>query len=174
MQLSNALLFRKKLARKITCLAAVSAVVAAFGAQQATAQISVAADKPNYIDIANDRGGLLEERLLELQLLRQTGQRVRITGNVCYSTCTMFLGLPGTCVSPQTTFGFHGPSSYGRPLSPEVFEAASQIMAAHYPQVLQDWYMKTGRHEIVDVYKIKGADIVHFGIPACEAPTAGS
>lgn len=175
MQSNNRSPFQSKIVQKITALVSASVIVAAFGANQAQAQTAPLSDEPNYIEITNDRGGLLRDRLIELQLLRQTGQNVRITGNICYSTCTMFLGLPQTCVSPQTTFGFHGPSSYGRPLTAEVFEQASRIMAAHYPQVLKDWYMETGRHEIADVYRFKGEDIVRMGIPACSADTgAGS
>lgn len=174
MQWSVQSIYQSKVVRNMLMTLSAAAVAAACGVAQANAQTPVS-NEPNFIEITNDRGGLLVDRLVELQLLRETGQKVRITGNICYSTCTMFLGLPQTCVSPQTTFGFHGPSSYGRPLDPAIFEEASQIMAAHYPQVLKDWYMKTGRHEIVDVYHFKGEDIVRMGIASCEAPTsAGS
>lgn len=159
--------FPKKLFRKTAFALSAACIAYGFGTAQAVAQTQPSSGRPNYIEITNDRGGLLVDRLVELQLLRQTGQQVRITGNICYSTCTMFLGLPQTCVSPQTTFGFHGPSSYGTPLDPQIFEQASQIMAAHYPQVLKDWYIKTGRHEIVKLYRFKGADIVRMGVPAC-------
>lgn len=141
--------------------------IGALSATTATAQSNQKISAPNFVEISNDRGGLLRDRLIELQLLRQTGRQVRITGNICYSTCTMFLGLPQTCVSPQTTFGFHGPSSYGRPLEPAIFEEASQIMASHYPDVLKTWYMETGRHEIVDIYRFKGADIIRMGVSSC-------
>jgi hypothetical protein len=153
---------------------AIVLVISLFGVTSASAQLQTTAVGDNYIEISNDRGGLLRDRILELQQLRQTGQNVRITGNICYSTCTMFLALPQTCISPQTTFGFHGPSSYGAPLDPAIFEEASQIMAAHYPDVLKDWYMKTGRHEIVDVYRFKGSDIIRMGIASCSAPVGSS
>ena len=117
--------------------------------------------------IRNDRGGLLKKRLRELNQLRRTGRPVRIEGGICYSTCTMFLGLPQTCVSPRTTFGFHGPSSYGRPLDPEVFTQASKIIARHYPPALQDWYMETGRHKLRSLYRIDAQQIIAMGIKSC-------
>jgi hypothetical protein len=132
-----------------------------------TAQLQSTPVTGSYIEIANDRGGLLLDRIAELQQLRDSGQSVRITGNICYSTCTMFLGLTQTCVSPTTTFGFHGPSSYGRPLDPFVFEEASRIMAEHYPAALKDWYMKTGRYEIASLYRFKGSDMIKMGIQSC-------
>ena len=155
-------------------MVSVSALLFVGLAGTAQAQTQSTANQQSFVEISNDRGGLLRDRLIELQLLRQTGQTVRITGNICYSTCTMFLGLPQTCVSPQTTFGFHGPSSYGRPLDPAVFEEASQIMASHYPAVLRDWYMQTGRHEIVKLYRFKGEDMVQMGIAACSADSGNS
>ena len=151
-----------------------SAMLAAGLSGAAQAQSQTPANQPSFIEISNDRGGLILDRMTEIQLLRQTGQAVRIIGNICYSTCTMFLGLPQTCVSPQTTFGFHGPSRYGRPLEPAVFEQASQIMASHYPEVLKDWFMKTGRYEIVRIYRFKGADMVQMGIQACSATNESS
>ena len=143
------------------------AFVAIIVGSTASAQLQSTPVTGNYVEISNDRGGLLLDRIAELQQLRRTGQSVRITGNICYSTCTMFLGLPQTCVSPSTTFGFHGPSSYGRPLEPALFEEASKVMAEHYPAVLKDWYMKTGRYEIVDVYRFRGSDIIKMGIQSC-------
>ncbi len=60
--------------------------------------------------IKNDRGGYIMDRLREIRNLRRSGQAVEIRGRVCFSTCTMLLDLPQTCVSPQTTFGFHAPT----------------------------------------------------------------
>ena len=119
------------------------------------------------LKVRNDRGGGLRERIYEIRALRQSGQAVRISGSVCYSTCTMFLGLPQTCVSPTTVFGFHGPSSNGRPLDPDVFDHASQLIVDHYPANLQQWYWDTARHETRALYRINGAEIVRLGVPAC-------
>ncbi len=79
----------------------------------------------------------------------------------------MFLGLPQMCVSPDTIFGFHGPSSYGQPLDPEVFERASNIIADHYPDVLKDWYMTTARHSLTGLYRVSGKELIRLGVAAC-------
>ncbi len=117
--------------------------------------------------VTNDRGGLLRKRVAEIQEIAALSRPVQITGRICYSTCTMYLGLPGTCVAPHTVFGFHGPSSYGRPLAPAVFERASQIIVGHYPEVLRDWYMTTARHELHQLHKIRGAELIRLGVRQC-------
>jgi len=115
-------------------------------------------------EVHNDRGGMLNTRIIEIQSLRRTGQRIRITGSVCQSTCTMFLGLAQTCVSPETEFGFHGPSSFGLPLSQPVFDQASQIIANHYPDPLKQWYMAEARHSLWGMHRITGAQMIAWGI----------
>ncbi|MFT6458562.1 hypothetical protein [Pseudophaeobacter arcticus] len=125
-----------------------------------------AAGQAPYV-VGNDRGGFVRDRLIELRNLRSSGRPVEIRGRVCYSTCTMLLGLPNTCISPNTTFGFHGPSRSGRRLSPEKFDFYSRIIAANYPQELNSWYMQTGRKRINSIYKIKGRELIRMGIRAC-------
>ncbi|MEL6572523.1 MAG: hypothetical protein AAFQ64_12730 [Pseudomonadota bacterium] len=117
--------------------------------------------------VTNDRGGLLRKRIAEIQDIVAASQPVQITGRICYSTCTMYLGLPDTCVAPDTVFGFHGPSSYGRPLAPDVFEQASQTIAAYYPEVLRDWYMTTARHELRQLHKVRGSELIRLGVRQC-------
>lgn len=125
-----------------------------------------AAGRAPYV-VGNDRGGYLHDRLVELGNLQRNGTRVQIRGRVCYSTCTMFLGLSGTCVDPNTTFGFHGPSKSGRRLAPQQFDYFSQVMADYYPTQLRDWFMREGRHRISGVYKIKGAELIRMGVKSC-------
>lgn len=132
----------------------------------ATAQTNVSYSEQPLI-VRNDRGGLLRERLREISQLRQQSRPVEIRGAVCYSTCTMFLGLPNTCISPDTTFGFHGPSSYGRTLDPDTFSRASLIIASHYPAPLKDWYMNRARYKIHSIYRVKGENIIRMGVRAC-------
>lgn len=117
--------------------------------------------------IHNDRGGRLETRLRQLSSLRQSGQPVEIRGSVCFSTCTLLLGLPQTCILPRTVFGFHGPSSYGRALDPTVFERASVLIANHYPAALRRWYLDTGRYRIRTMYRIRGAQLLKVGAKSC-------
>jgi len=127
----------------------------------------VSAEAGRPFVVGNDRGGYLHDRLIELENLQRNGVRVEIRGRVCFSTCTMFLGLPGTCVDPNTTFGFHGPSRNGRRLAQKDFDYFSQVMADHYPEPLKSWFMTKGRNRISGVYKIKGAKIIQMGVPAC-------
>ncbi len=128
--------------------------------------VANAAQRASYV-VGNDRGGYLHDRLIELGNLQRTGTPVQIRGRICYSTCTMFLGLPNACVDPNTTFGFHGPSQSGRRLSPQKFEYFSQVMANHYPAPLRSWFMREGRHRISGVYKMKGTDLIRMGVKSC-------
>lgn len=123
--------------------------------------------QPATLVVKNDRGGLLRQRISQLNALRQSKQPIRITGNICYSTCTMYIGLPQTCISPRTTFGFHGPSSYGRVLDPQTFNIASRIISRDYPPALKEWYMSKGRYKINSVYRIKGSQIIQMGVRQC-------
>lgn len=118
--------------------------------------------------VGSDRGGYLHDRLVELGNLQRNNVRVEIRGRVCYSTCTMFLGLPGACVDPNTTFGFHGPSRSGRRMAQADFDYFSQVMANYYPKPLSDWFMAEGRNRISGIYKIKGSEIIRMGVPACQ------
>ncbi|WP_417702448.1 hypothetical protein [Pseudophaeobacter sp.] len=128
---------------------------------------STAATGQSPYIVRNDRGGFLRERLIELRELRASGRQVEIRGRVCYSTCTLLLSLPNTCISPRTQFGFHGPSEGGHPLSPEKFDYYSRIIAQHYPAKLNRWYMQTGRKRINRLFKIKGSEIIRMGVRAC-------
>lgn len=148
------------------CLAILALVLSLLLNRPSPAQAETYAALP-VLRIGNDRGGSLRTRIAQIQDLRRSGQPVAVTGRICYSTCTLFLGLPQTCVSRDTIFGFHGPSSYGRPLEPPVFERASALIVAHYPEGLRDWYMSTARHSLSGMYRIKGDALIALGVRAC-------
>ncbi|MBY6140980.1 hypothetical protein KUV26_16190 [Leisingera daeponensis] len=139
--------------------AAITLAIAALWAPAAPAQAPLV--------VGNDSGGYLHQRLIELKQLRRSAVRVEIRGRICYSTCTLFLGLPGTCVAPGTVFGFHGPSRRGVRLKDKDFEYFSRLMARHYPEPLRAWFLHTGRNRISGVYKIKGSELIRMGIAAC-------
>lgn len=120
--------------------------------------------------VQNDVGGPLRSRIHAIIELKQSARPVRIIGDVCYSTCTLYIGLAETCVSPDTVFGFHGPSAYGKPLDPASFERASQLIAAHYPEPVRNWYLKIARHEITGLFKVKGAVLINLGVAQCQSP----
>ena len=117
--------------------------------------------------VLNDRGGLLKTRLRQIKSLRAQGRPIEIRGGICYSTCTMLMGLPNTCISPKTVFGFHGPSSYGRTLDQATFERASPVIASHYPVPLQAWYMSEARYTINGVRRVRGDTIIDMGVASC-------
>ncbi len=131
-----------------------------------TAFASLVNADPTYV-VGTDRGGYLHDRLIELEALQTNSVRVEIRGRLCYSTCTLFLGLSDICVLPETTFGFHGPSRHGRPLTPAEFEYFSQVMSSYYPAPLKTWFLQKGRNRLSGVYKIKGATLIRMGGPAC-------
>lgn len=118
--------------------------------------------------IEYDSGGSVEARLTELSKLRTNGTNVRIEG-FCASACTLYLGLPHTCVAKAATMGFHGPTSQypGIPLPYEAFQRVTQTMADHYPTPLRDWFMRKGRLETKGLQKFSGAELIKMGARGC-------
>ncbi len=123
--------------------------------------------------IGDDRGGALLARVQQIRSISQDQSRVEIRGRMCFSSCTLLLGLPDVCVLPTTVFGFHGPSYSGAPLPGDLFERVSGFIASHYPEDLRPWYLQVARHKLQDVETRTGADLIAMGIAACEsAPEA--
>lgn len=118
--------------------------------------------------VRRDPGGPVEPRLAEIAALRRAGARVEIRGG-CWSACTLYLGLPGTCVSRAARLGFHGPASQRRGigLTPAAFEHWSRVMAAHYPEPLRGWYLREGRRLTLGFREISGAELIRLGIAEC-------
>lgn len=159
-----------KLCKKIWRNALVTALAAAvsFGlhSEPATAQTGNTA-RSGVIVVSNDRGGLVGRRAEQIEQIRTSGQRVEIRGRVCLSSCTMYLGLPQTCIDPNTSFGFHGPSYYGTALSQSDFEYWSALIASYYPAPLRGWYMREGRTRISRYFRISGRELIRLGIRQC-------
>lgn len=127
----------------------------------------VLAAEPPLI-VRSDMGGVLETRVAQVSKLRNTGRRIEIRGK-CHSSCTLFLGLANTCVSPDARLGFHGPSSaiYGIGLPPEEFERWSRQMASHYPPALARWFMNDARYTTVGMKVLTGRDLIRMGVHRC-------
>jgi hypothetical protein len=117
--------------------------------------------------IRNDLGGRIDVRAQEIARLRAEGRPVELRGEACVSACTMYLGLDDVCVDPRTTFGFHGPSSYGIPMAPEYFEYWSQFLAGYYKKPLSDWFMSTARYELHAIYNVSGKELIRLGYEPC-------
>ena len=135
----------------------------------ASAQDSSATSSSAVMIVGNDQGGLVSRRAEEISRILSQGTHVEIRGQVCNSACTMYLGMPDTCVMPQTSFGFHGPSHYGRRLSDRDFEYWSQVIADHYPDPLRNWYLTEGRTRISDYFRISGTELIRLGVQQCSA-----
>ena len=119
--------------------------------------------------VQNDPGGRLSDRVAQIQQIRASGTQVRITGGYCNSACTMYLGLPNTCISKRVSFGFHGPMSqfYGMALPRDQFEYWSGVMAAHYPSSIRGWFMNEARHTLVGLKTVSGRELVRLGVREC-------
>ncbi|MGZ9809151.1 hypothetical protein ACXN5S_01680 [Pseudoroseicyclus sp. H15] len=117
--------------------------------------------------VGNDRGGLVDTRARFVRQLMASGQRVEIRGNICYSACTLYLGASDVCVSPSTSFGFHGPSSYGAPLPPQMFEHWSNVMAQFYREPLRSWFMQDARYLRISMRHISGQELIRMGYRSC-------
>ncbi|SEN51128.1 hypothetical protein SAMN04488003_11931 [Loktanella fryxellensis] len=126
---------------------------------------TAAADQ--VIVVSNDRGGKIGARARMLEGMRASQSRIEIRGGVCYSACTMYLGMDNLCISPATVFGFHGPSRNGRALSPAEFEHWSQIMAQYYPAGLREWFLQTARYSVSRVLRVDGASLIRAGYASC-------
>ncbi len=117
--------------------------------------------------IGNDRGGGVAQRARLVDAIKASGQRIEIRGSHCYSACTMYLGAGNLCVSPDTVFGFHGPTRNGEPLPSASFDHWSRIMARYYNEPLSTWFMNEARHLRGDVYRLSGSQIIELGYPSC-------
>lgn len=119
--------------------------------------------------IGNDYGGLLVERLAEVDALLDAQTVVEIRGAICNSACTLYLGLPDVCVTPQVRLGFHGPASMvaGIGLLPSEFERLSQEMARRYPPPVASWFLQEARYVTNGVAEITGAALIQAGVRAC-------
>jgi hypothetical protein len=117
--------------------------------------------------VGNDRGGIVGNRAAEIRRLKSAGKRVEIRGRICLSSCTMYLGAGDVCVNPNTQFGFHGPSYYGRPLAPQYFEYWSDVIADHYPAPVREWFMTKARYKQTGYYTLLGAELIRLGVKSC-------
>ena len=123
---------------------------------------------PSVLRVHNDPGGSLPARLQDLQRLRLSGQRVEIRRGYCNSACTLYLGLPDTCITGHARFGFHGPqlATRGLKMLPTDFERWSQTMADHYPPALRRWFLSTARHSTA-LITLSGQQLITMGVTRC-------
>lgn len=113
--------------------------------------------------VTNDNGGPVQERIDQMRGM----DGVRIVGD-CMSACTLYLGLPDTCVTPSARLGFHSPTSAlpGIPLPREDWERVTAQMAAHYPPAIADWFMREARWS-ERVMLLSGREAIRMGVAEC-------
>jgi len=95
--------------------------------------------RPNHVTIWNDRGGRMIQYALNAKRIQKAGKQVRFSGR-CDSACTLYLGLPRSCISRNASFGFHLP--YGS--TTEGNRAAAQYMMRKYPGWVRSWIHSKG------------------------------
>ena len=120
----------------------------------------------SIIHIRNDMGGSVERRMAELDRLRYRGDQVRIVGT-CISSCTLYLGLPNTCVSPGARLGFHGPRGRAFPITRQEFDRVSMLMARQYPPQIRAWFWQEARLRVDGYYLLSGEEAIRMGARAC-------
>lgn len=128
---------------------------------------SVASAQQQSLIVGNDRGGSVSRRAKEIAMIKTAGRRVEIRGAICYSSCTLYLGASNVCVSPNTSFGFHGPSLSGQQLPTAQFEKWSRFMAGFYNAPLRRWFMAQGRYAQTSLYRMSGRELIAIGYQTC-------
>lgn len=110
-----------------------------------------------------DEGGSIPQRLAELYEFQSRNISVIVpSGSVCMSACTLYLGLPNTCVSPNSTFKFHGPIGAGNKR-----EATVKIVSSKYPPKLREWYYDSGAYKSVLYKTLSGQELIGMGVKKC-------
>ncbi len=118
------------------------------------------------LTVRDDTGGSILARAVEVQGAIRSGEHIRITGN-CWSACTMYLAVPGTCVTRGARLGFHGPFGASGELESGSFELMSGLMADHYPQPIRDLFLTQWRHSR-RLTMLSGSELIRIaGVPEC-------
>lgn len=144
----------------------------ALQASRAIVLVLLLASLPVQADamtVTRDMGGSVRERIVQVKSLSQSGAQVRILGT-CISACTLLLGVPNACVSPNARLGFHGPGTRhnGLPLPRAEYERVSLQMASLYPPQIRSWFMARARKITGDYILISGRDAIAMGARACD------
>ena len=113
--------------------------------------------------VRHDLGGNIGDRLGEMHTMRG----VKIDGT-CASACTLYLGLPETCLTKRAKLGFHGPNlPSGRKMPKVAFEGWTKAMAEKYPPAIARWFMAEARYSD-DLIYIKADQAVKLGARMCD------
>lgn len=91
--------------------------------------------------IHNDRGGLIIDYVHEVGRLTRKGEPVRIDG-LCQSACTLYLAVPGSCVTARSQLSFH--RSSGPPEAKKLLPLMDKYVMAMYPPKVRAWIKSKG------------------------------
>ena len=112
--------------------------------------------------VRHDLGGNIGDRLGEMHSMRGV-----VIDGICASSCTLYLGLPDTCVTRRAKLGFHGPNlPSGRKMGKTYFDGWTGVMAEQYPPAIAEWFMAEARHSTALIY-IKAEQAVRLGVKPC-------
>lgn len=131
-------------------------------------EIRIGPSGPQEIVVRNDPGGLVLPRIREIEEINRARAPVRISGQDCASSCTLYLGARQVCTEPGVLFRFHGPSAKGRPLDPEYHDRIVKIMARHYPDRIRQWFLNGPSEETAGTINLSAAEVHRHGIPYCD------
>lgn len=122
--------------------------------------------------VLRDPGGLLYGRMRFLSYLERKDIRVHVMGR-CVSACTLYLSLDNVCVSPNATFGFHGPSASDAYATSAQREDDLDIMLDLYPDFLDEWFLENAAQLIrKDLAWITGTEMIRLGIDNCDSKSS--
>ncbi|KUJ77331.1 hypothetical protein AVO44_17170 [Ruegeria profundi] len=121
------------------------------------------------IQVGNDSGGRILDRLVQIEIANRTNTQFRITGDFCHSSCTMLLGADDVCISRKTVFGFHGPYRLNRTeMTASEFERKSASLSSYYPTPVKNWFMSKARYAgPSELFLVSGDYLIRLGVQEC-------
>ncbi len=130
--------------------------------------MSVAATSKE-IQVGNDPGGRIVDRMVQIEIANRTDAQFQIIGDYCHSSCTMLLGADDVCISPQTIFGFHGPHRSNRKkMSADEFARKSASLSSYYPSPVRNWFMSKARFAGPnELLFVTGEYLIGLGVQEC-------
>lgn len=147
---------------------AASMLMATAAAQVAQAGGETTAPRHSTLrDIERASSPFIEKEARAIAAAAARGDIVRITGDRCYSSCTMWLKV--ACVTPEARLGFHRPSLGGIPMGRRDFVTSVRFIASHYPTpALRRWYASQVVTRPGDQW-LTGAELAaRFGVDLCD------
>ena len=116
-----------------------------------------------------DRGGDIGNRLRQIAAAPQ--RRHAINGD-CMSSCTMWLGYKGTCVSPDAVLWFHAAADGLKQAhydNPWLWKSAegNRILLSFYPPRVRNVVTSNRWLETPEMHTLTGSQLIALGVPAC-------